>query len=112
MPVATARFDTRHAARYVQQMCKHFAHKVAVEQVDGEGRFALPPGPAQIVSDESGLTIRAEAADAEGLARSKHILESHLLRFAFREEPRPLSWQEGTPRTPRRRAFESGASGR
>ena len=43
MPVATTRFQTPHAAKYVQQMCKHFAHKVTVEEVGGEGRFALPP---------------------------------------------------------------------
>ena len=38
--------------------------------------------------------MRAEAADADGLARSKHILEIHLLRFAFREEPGPLIWED------------------
>lgn len=94
MPIATTHFQTPHADKYVQQMCKHFAHKVTVEEVDGEGRFALPPGPARAIPDQAGLTMRAEAADAEGLARSKHILESHLLRFAFREEPGPLTWEE------------------
>ena len=54
-------------------MSKHFAHKISVVEDEGEGRFALPPGPASARADQTGLTLRAEAADAEGLSRSMFI---------------------------------------
>ena len=97
MQIATTRLETPHARRYLGQMCKHFAHKIAVEHNETEGRCALPSGPARMTADDGGLSIRVEAADPEGLARGKHVIESHLLRFAFRESPSELSWAEEGP---------------
>ena len=92
--IATTRFETPHARRYLGQICKHFAHKIEVEHTATEGRCALPSGPAEMVADDSGLWVRIKAADAEGLARGKHIVEGHLLRFAYREAPEALTWTE------------------
>ena len=94
MPVATTRFETPYGARYLARLCKHFGHKVEVAWSEREGRCALPPGPAQLNADEGGLDVRVEAGDAEGLRRAMHIVEDHLLRFAFRESPSALTWKE------------------
>ncbi|MCG5477185.1 MAG: DUF2218 domain-containing protein, partial [Sinorhizobium fredii] len=40
-----------------------------------------------------GLHIRVRSPDGANLAETKSVVEDHLLRFAFREEPRPLHWQ-------------------
>ena len=35
-------FQTPNASKYLQQLCKHFEHKVAVVFDESEGRAALP----------------------------------------------------------------------
>lgn len=87
MPVAEMRFETPNGRKYLVQLCKHFAHKIEVEYTETEGRCVLPPGPALLSADDTGLTAKVEAADEAGLARSRHIIDDHLRRFAFREEP-------------------------
>lgn len=95
MQIATASFETSQGSKYLQQLLKHFAHKIEVEYSETEGRAALPPGPAELRADETGLHMRVSADSDEGLARAKHIIEDHLVRFAFREKLEKLDWQEG-----------------
>ncbi|WP_375688618.1 DUF2218 domain-containing protein [Pseudooceanicola sp. LIPI14-2-Ac024] len=92
MLTAKTRFETENASRYLQQLCKHFAHKVSVEFDETTGRAELPPGPATLTADTGGLDIAVTGPDADGLKRAKYIVEDHLLRFAFREEPKALDW--------------------
>lgn len=96
MPAATARLQTPHAARYLGQLCKHFAHKVAVDWEEGAstGRIAFSVGTAHLQADAAALTLRAEAPDAAGLAQVESVLWSHLERFAFREAPQAPAWGE------------------
>ncbi|MBY8977988.1 DUF2218 domain-containing protein [Rhodobacteraceae bacterium NNCM2] len=92
MLTLSARFETPNASRYLQQLCKHFGHKVAVEYDTENGRADLPPGPAQMKADATGLDVTISAEDATGLERAKFIIEDHLKRFAFREGPVSLLW--------------------
>lgn len=41
--ISTARLETANASKYLQQLCKHFAHKVEVRFDETEGHCALPP---------------------------------------------------------------------
>lgn len=43
-------------------------------------------------ADDSLLTSRIEAPDAETLDRTKGVLAAHLDRSAFRDAPLPLVW--------------------
>lgn len=43
MLISTARYPTAHASKYLQQLCRHFAHKVAVRFDAHSGHAALPP---------------------------------------------------------------------
>jgi hypothetical protein len=94
MLTSTTRFETPNASKYLQSLCKHFAHKVSVDYDDKAGKADLPPGPATLQADSAGLDIQVTGPDQEGLNRAKHIIEDHLLRFAFREEPEALTWKE------------------
>ncbi|WP_010139773.1 DUF2218 domain-containing protein [Oceanicola sp. S124] len=94
MPAAKSTFETGNGSKYLQQLLKHFAHKVEVEYDETDGRAALPTGPAVLKADETGLHMHVTAGDAEGLARAKHIIEDHLVRFAFRENLEKLDWVE------------------
>ncbi|GMG82429.1 DUF2218 domain-containing protein [Paralimibaculum aggregatum] len=89
---ASARFETENASRYLQQLCKHFAHKVPVDYDATRARAELPPGPARMAADATGLDIEVTAAEAESLTRAKFIIEDHLKRFAHREAPADLVW--------------------
>ncbi|MEN9062056.1 MULTISPECIES: DUF2218 domain-containing protein [Ponticoccus] len=87
------RFETPNGSKYLQQLCKHFAHKIAVTYDAEQGTAALPMGPAQLRADPEGLTIEIEADSAEGLPRARAIIDDHLARFAFREDFTTMNWQ-------------------
>lgn len=93
MLTAIAHCETPHADKYLQQLCKHFAHKVEVEYRDGHGECRFSCGTATMGASPKELEIRVEAADAETLSETKQVIESHLVRFAFRENLQPLAWQ-------------------
>lgn len=83
---ARAEVPTASASKYLQQLCKHFGHKVETTYNAHEGRIAFPAGACTLLADAASLRLHVSSADNEALARLKHVLESHLLRFAFREE--------------------------
>lgn len=86
MPTFTATIETVHARKYLQQLCKHFAHKVTVEFTPEEGRVLFPPGRCLMNADDDALTFYCESADDRGVPVIKSIIEQHLVKFAWREE--------------------------
>ena len=89
---ATGRFETENASKYLQQLCKHFAHKVQARCDDRSGEVALGTGPCRLWADASELRVEVMAPDAEELDQAKRIVDSHLERFAFREDFTTMSW--------------------
>ncbi len=96
MPKATSTFESERAARYLQAMCRHFAHKVPVSYDAVTGQAEMPFGllTMQVAGDR--LRFDIEAADPSSLDRMKHVVEAHLVRFAFRERLEKLDWSEPT----------------
>ncbi len=94
---ASTRLETPNGSKYLQQLCKHFGHKVEVEYDEKTGRAALPPGPAVLEADAAGLTITVEAEDIKGLTQARYIIEDHLIRFAWKEKLMVLIWAAETP---------------
>ena len=90
----TAYFETDHASRYLQQLCSHFAHKVSVDYDANSGRADLPPGPARMSADATGLSVEITAEDEDGLASARHIIDDHLKRFAHRESFVGMDWRK------------------
>jgi hypothetical protein len=89
---SVARVETERASIYLQQLCKHFAHKRPVEFTPERGQIALGAGTCRLDAAEGVLTIRAEAADAEKLIQLQDVIARHLERFAFRS-PVTLDWR-------------------
>ena len=77
---------TLKASIYLQQIGKHFSHKLEVDCDSQAGRIEFPFGIAELNAEELGLNIIAKAETAENLDKMKHVLASHLERFAFREK--------------------------
>lgn len=89
----TGKFETVNASKYLQQLCKHFAHKVAATYDETSGEVALPVGPAKLTANDSTLTVTIDVVDADQLGRAHGIIDNHLERFAFREGFKAMAWQ-------------------
>ena len=89
MLTETATVPTALASRYLQQLCKHFAHKIEVRYDAASGDAQFPWGRCAMTATDEVLTLRAEAADAEALARVKAVVDDHLIRFAWKEGLKP-----------------------
>ena len=86
MPSSRADVATEHASRYLQQLCKHWAHKFSVEFDPNHGTIELTTGRTVMDADAARLSIRVSAADDEALERLEAVVADHIKRFAFREE--------------------------
>ena len=91
MTVSTANVTTENASKYLQQLCKHFGHKVPVEFTPEEGKVSLPFGSCQLRASTDALTLQAIGGEGE-IEKLENFLGSHLERFAFREKPQ-ITWQ-------------------
>ena len=91
MPL-TGTFHTPHAAKYLGQMCKHFAHKIEVEQSGNQGTIQFVFGPAHLRAKDSALTVRFDLASDTDTDSAKDVIDRHLERFAFREGFTTMSW--------------------
>jgi len=79
--------------KYLQQLCKHWAHKLEVELGEQKGVVKFAEATAVMTSDDQALTVEIEANSTEVLERMKGVVSSHLDRFAFREAPLPFDWK-------------------
>ncbi|WP_373354131.1 DUF2218 domain-containing protein [Pseudoroseicyclus sp. CXY001] len=86
------RFRTSRASSYLQQLCKHFGHKREVRFDATRGEVSLPPGPVVLAATEDELVVTVNAQDAAGLVTARSIVDSHLERFAFRENFKTMDW--------------------
>lgn len=93
MTKAIAIVPTESGWKYLQQLCKHWAHKLEVELGDKSGIVRFSEAVATMSADETALTVEVEAVSPEVLERMKGVVSSHLDRFAFREAPLPFDWK-------------------
>ncbi len=101
---STARVPTGHASRYLQQVCKHWAHNLAVEFDPPHGTIAFPrdgrggpwSGDALVTLDAEADTLVCHIAASEPgqLDGVKGALARHVERFAFREAPMQWDWAD------------------
>lgn len=100
---AAASVPTSHASRYLQQLCKHWAHHLAVEFTPEHGTVIFPrdargadhPGDGKVTFDARAkeLDVRIDATSTEQLEGLKGAVARHLDRFAFREAPLAFDWR-------------------
>nr|WP_310522244.1 DUF2218 domain-containing protein [Polymorphobacter sp.] len=84
---------TTHASRYLQQLCKHWAHKFAVTFDSDEGSVAFPGGTVLwMAAEDDVLLVCVMAADAQAAVTMQGVVAQHLDRFAFREAPLAFDW--------------------
>jgi len=105
MTVASvAKVSTRHGSRYLQQLCKHWAHSLAVEFTPEQGSVRFPrdarganwpdDGVLTLTATPDVLECRIEASEDPQLEALQGTVARHLDRFAFREAPLPFDWRQ------------------
>jgi uncharacterized protein len=94
MPIAKASVPTANAAKYLQQLCKHWSHKLEVDLSDRKGVVRFPAAVVAFDAVEDALLVKIESEKSEEVERMKGVVASHLDRFAFREAPLKFDWSE------------------
>lgn len=77
---------TEHASRYLQQLCKHFAHKRPAQFDERRGHISFTIGECLLEADAGALRIGLASADEAQMIQLQDVVVRHLVRFAFREE--------------------------
>jgi hypothetical protein len=94
MTQSHAEIVTPRASRYLQQLCKHFAHKLPVTFGPNEGQISFSTGACALRADGERLRLDLVAPDRSQMTQLKDVVVRHLLRFAFRDEM-AIAWREG-----------------
>ena len=102
--ISLVRVPTANASRYLQQLCKHWSHNLAVEFTPEKGKVVFPrnargadwPGDATLLlqANSDSLECRLEASVEGQLTALKGAVASHIDRFAFREAPLKFEWSD------------------
>jgi len=92
MPVVKGYYATENASKYMQQLCKHFGHKIEVSCDAQKGWAAFQMGTAHMTADEAGLSLTCEVQDEAAIPAVHGVIDSHLEKFAFREEKKTMDW--------------------
>lgn len=90
---SSAAVQTEHASRYLQQLSKHFAHKLPVTFDPHAGSIEFSIGTCRLAATDSVLTMDLVAPEAGDMPQLKDVVVRHLVRFAFREEL-PIVWTD------------------
>jgi hypothetical protein len=97
MPSSNARVATANASRYLQQVCKHWSHKFAVEFTPERGRVPFAGDRVcRFEAEPQALILYVEAPDEASLARTQGVVVDHVKRFAFREDLGEVAWSRET----------------
>jgi hypothetical protein len=96
MTISVARVPTQSASRYLQQLAKHWSHKMEVSFTAEEGTIRFPNGSTlEMRADSDTLDIVLTVPEDGDVAQMRQVVASHLDRFAFREAPLTFDWREG-----------------
>jgi hypothetical protein len=93
---SVAEIRTERASIYLQQLCKHFAHKLAVEFTPEQGMIPFSMGTCRLEATGDILRLKVEAENADLLVQVEGVVERHLVRFAFRDPPE-IVWRTVEP---------------
>ena len=88
-----AAIATEQASRYLQQLCKHFAHKRPVTFDEHAGEISFSVGDCRLKAQDNTLRLSLTAPNGENMEQLKDVVVRHLVRFAFREELQ-VDWQD------------------
>ncbi|GBD47833.1 DUF2218 domain-containing protein [Methylopila sp. Yamaguchi] len=90
-----ARVPTVNGARYLEQLCKHWGHRLAIVRDGGEARVTLlNDAVVTLAATPEALDVAIRAATPGAMGEAKDTVVRHLDRFAFREAPLLFEWRD------------------
>ena len=100
---STTEVPTTSASKYLQQLCKHWAHNLEVKFTPEQGIVTFPKegrggshpgdGLTTFTAAKASLGVRIDATSEAQLEGLKGAAARHLDRFAFREAPLAFDWR-------------------
>jgi len=94
MITSQAVIKTKSGSKYLQQLSKHWAHKIPALTFD-KTQAHIPFNEEvllELEADEETLIAKVSAPDLETVTRYKEVFVNHIVRFAFRETLE-INWQ-------------------
>jgi len=98
--------EVQNGRRYIEQLCRHWAHKLDVRLDDEGGRVVFPKDAddpnysedaiAIFSATESRLDVQLTAFTWTQLEELCTVIDDHLDRFAFREGGLRLAWESAS----------------
>ena len=85
--------NTKKGAKYVQRLCKHFAHKVQAHWQETQGQVQFEMGTTDIFASTDALTLICKANNAIDLGDIVDTIDQHFQRFA-KADQLVLEWQQ------------------
>jgi hypothetical protein len=92
MTVVQAKVATASGGKYVQQLCKHWAHKLPVNLDGDAGTVTFPGAVITMTGAPDAIVFSIAGNEGDEVERLKEVVERHLDRFAFREAPLAYEW--------------------
>ncbi|MFD0987952.1 DUF2218 domain-containing protein [Methyloligella solikamskensis] len=86
--------QTPAASKYLQQLCKHFAHKAPATFDMTTARVEFPFGLCEMEANERELAISCDSPDQPSMTKMQNVVGGHLERFAWREKLQ-VQWNGG-----------------
>jgi hypothetical protein len=71
MPISKASVPTANGAKYMQQLCKHWSHKLEVDFSEQEGVVKFPAAVATFDARADALQVTIEGEESEAVERMK-----------------------------------------
>ncbi|MGJ0238441.1 DUF2218 domain-containing protein [Novosphingobium fluoreni] len=90
--IVEAHVPTKSGAKYVQQLCKHWSHKLPVSLEGDTGEVTFETAVASMVAGPDSIHVTIQGEDRAALERLTGVVAEHLDRFAFREAPLSFEW--------------------
>ena len=88
-----AKVTTTNGSRYLQQLCKHWSHKMPVEFDAQEGKITFPNGTiATLANAADTLDVTLDVPEGVDVVHMQKVVADHLDRFAYREAPLTFAW--------------------
>lgn len=92
MPLSRAEIVTPSGERLINRLCKHWAHKLEIEQNDQEAKITFANGTCLMHVEADRLIVSLETLEEEHLDQLEGVVESHLIRMA-KDEPLEIVWE-------------------
>lgn len=86
MPSYRADIPTQKASLYLQQLCKHWAHRATADYTPTSGRVTFDVWQIDMEATRDTLGITIHIPDERSQERYGKVVADHLQRFARQEE--------------------------